>query len=82
MVDIAFEPSEFSIAADTPTVVELPNEGAALHSFVIDELGVNVEVEAAGSGQAEMTAPAGGYTFYCDVPGHRAAGMEGTMTVA
>jgi uncharacterized cupredoxin-like copper-binding protein len=24
--------------------------------------------------------PAGKYVFYCDVPGHRAAGMEGTLT--
>jgi uncharacterized cupredoxin-like copper-binding protein len=23
----------------------------------------------------------GTYTFYCTVPGHRAAGMEGTITI-
>ena len=28
-----------------------------------------------------LNLPAGTYTFYCNVPGHRAAGMEGTLTV-
>jgi plastocyanin len=28
-----------------------------------------------------LNLKAGTYKFYCSVPGHRAAGMEGTLTV-
>jgi plastocyanin len=81
MVDIAFEPNQLSLPADTVTPVSLANQGAALHNFSIDELGISVDVEAGASGQVDINAPAGTYTFYCNVPGHREAGMEGMLTV-
>jgi plastocyanin len=34
-----------------------------------------------GSKTLSLTLKAGTYKFYCTVPGHRAAGMEGTLTV-
>ena len=34
-----------------------------------------------GSKTVTMTLKAGTYKFYCTVPGHRQAGMEGTLTV-
>jgi glucose/arabinose dehydrogenase/plastocyanin len=81
MVDLAYRPDAFTIAADTPTDVRLVNTGAALHTFVIDELKIKVEVQPGKDGSVEIDAPAGTYTFYCDIPGHREAGMEGTLTV-
>jgi plastocyanin len=35
-----------------------------------------------GSKTMTVTLKAGTYNFYCTVPGHRAAGMEGTLTVS
>jgi plastocyanin len=81
MVDMAFEPSEFSISPDTPTPVAFSNQGAALHNFTIDELAIDVDVEPASTEDTDINAPQGTYTFYCNVPGHRDAGMEGTLTV-
>ncbi|HTP23165.1 MAG TPA: plastocyanin/azurin family copper-binding protein [Solirubrobacteraceae bacterium] len=36
---------------------------------------------AGGTKTLKLTLKAGTYTFYCSVPGHRAAGMQGTLTV-
>lgn len=80
-VDIAFEPTTLTIPANTDITINLPNEGAAAHSFLIDALGVNVQ-QAPGQRDlsATLNAPAGSYEYYCDVPGHKAAGMVGTLT--
>ncbi len=39
------------------------------------------ELVTEGSSSTVVTLKAGTYTFYCTVPGHREAGMEGTLTV-
>ena len=81
MVDIAFQPDALSIPANTDVTVSLPNTGAALHNFSIDELGIDVDVAPGDTGSATINAPAGTYEFYCNVPGHKEAGMLGTLTV-
>ena len=40
-----------------------------------------VEGEGEGSYTGSADVPAGTYTYYCSVVGHRAAGMEGEVTV-
>ena len=66
--------------------VTLVEEGNLEHTFVVEDadgepldpkLAVNGEPEDTGS--FDLTA--GEYEFYCDIPGHRGQGMEGTITV-
>jgi uncharacterized cupredoxin-like copper-binding protein len=79
--DIYFEPHELSIPADTDVTVRLPNAGAAQHNFSIDELGISVDIAPGATEETVINAPAGEYEYYCNVPGHKQAGMEGTLTV-
>lgn len=63
--------------------VELVNDGALLHNVTIEELDDLLVVQAGGgeSATGTVTLEPGSYTYYCSVPGHREAGMEGTLTV-
>ncbi|HEX5991546.1 MAG TPA: cupredoxin domain-containing protein [Thermomicrobiales bacterium] len=79
--DIYFEPDELSIPADTDVTIQLPNEGVTLHNFSIDELGISVDIAPGATEETVINAPAGTYEFYCNVPGHKPAGMVGTLTV-
>jgi len=79
--DIYFEPDELSIPADTDVTVQLPNVGAAQHNFSIDELEISVDIAPGATEETVINAPAGEYEYYCNVPGHKEAGMEGTLTV-
>lgn len=81
MHDIYFEPTDFTIPANTPVKVSLPNEGAAVHDFSIDALDIAVTVNPGETGEIEINAPAGEYEFYCNIPGHKEAGMVGKLTV-
>lgn len=80
---LAFEPSRLSASAGE-VLIELTAEEADRHTFTIEELNDREVVEAA-AGQTEsgtVELEPGTYTFYCSVPGHREAGMEGRLTVA
>lgn len=79
--DIFFEPKEVTIAADTDVTIVLPNEGAAPHNFSIDELDISIDQAPGETHEITINAPAGVYEFYCNVPGHREAGMIGTLTI-
>lgn len=75
-----FEPSEIEVPAGQVTF-EISNLDAFDHDLTIDELGLNVVFGANETVEAVFEAGPGTYTFYCSIPGHREAGMEGTLTV-
>lgn len=62
----------------------LDNQGAAVHNLVVEEAGNTLVAEAAGGATADgsITLTAGTYTVYCNIPGHREAGMELTLAVS
>lgn len=66
-----------------PIEIESPNESGVPHNIVIDEFGAPGEVvQDGGVSKISGTLSSGQtYTFYCSVEGHRAAGMEGELTV-
>jgi uncharacterized cupredoxin-like copper-binding protein len=81
--EFAFDPEDFSLPADEATDLTLVNKGVVEHDIVVEELD-DVELVFADAGETvteSVTVPAGTYTFYCSIPGHRSAGMEGTLTV-
>lgn len=79
--EFGYDPSSFTIPADTATDVTLENTGVVEHDITIDELDLKIYAAASSSTTESVTAPAGTYTFYCSIPGHRDSGMEGTLTV-
>lgn len=81
MHDIYFDPTELSATADTSTEIQFVNEGAAVHDFTIDALGIKVTLNPGESATETINAPAGSYEYYCSIPGHKDAGMVGTLTV-
>jgi heme/copper-type cytochrome/quinol oxidase subunit 2 len=80
--DIYFEPAELTISADTDVTVSLPNAGAAPHNFSIDKLGISVDIAPGATEETTINAPAGTYEYYCNAPGHKQAGMVGTLIIS
>jgi uncharacterized cupredoxin-like copper-binding protein len=76
----AFHPATLSVPSGQVTV-HLTNHDLFWHSFTIDQPAVNLDVPVGGARRVTLTVPPGTYQFYCRVPGHRQAGMVGTLRV-
>jgi uncharacterized cupredoxin-like copper-binding protein len=77
-----FDQTEIKARVGETVALRFVNSHGAPHSFDIDELNVHVPVVAGQQGLI-MFKPSqpGSYTFYCGIPGHREAGMVGTLIV-
>lgn len=80
--DIAFPEKTYTAPAGD-VAIEYRNEGSIAHTLLIDKVrAFKLEVAAKGDDDTDTVAlEPGTYTIYCDVPGHRAAGMEATLQV-
>lgn len=77
--------SEEATAEAGEVTVDFTNEASVEHDVDIEnadgETVLETEIISESSESATAELPAGEYTFYCSVPGHREAGMEGALTV-
>lgn len=81
-VDLAFDPSDLTIPANTDVTVRVENLGVLPHDFTLDQLGITSGMLSSGESTAvTVNAAPGTYGFHCSVPGHKQAGMRGTLTV-
>lgn len=77
---LSFQATEFTTAAGINEIQYIAKGGS--HTLLFEEpefAGFKLEVPPDDSGKVDLKP--GPYTIYCDLPGHRAAGMEATLTV-
>jgi uncharacterized cupredoxin-like copper-binding protein len=84
--DFKLTPSDPSVKSGK-VVFYLVNTGTTAHDMVITDSSKKqlAKSELVQAGNASVftidNLPAGSYTIFCDVTGHREAGMEGTLQV-
>lgn len=81
---LAFTTDKATAKAGKVTV-NFTNSSPVPHDVAIEDSSgeaiAETEVIAEGSDSTTAELEPGEYTFFCTVPGHRQAGMEGTLTV-
>jgi plastocyanin len=77
-----FDRTELRAKVGETVALRLSNQDTQSHSFDIDEFTVHTSLPAGATSLALFTpSTPGTYTFYCSIPGHREAGMVGTLIV-
>ncbi len=82
---LVFEPNGLEAKAGSLTIT-YTNPSPVPHSLAVENADGNVlgETQIFSQGEQEVTLndlTAGEYVFFCTVPGHREAGMQGDLTV-
>lgn len=72
-------PARISVKAGRVTF-DLSDTGKASHDLHIAPAGTANELVAGGTATFTVTLAPGTYAIWCGVPGHRQAGMQGTVT--
>ena len=80
--------SDFKVQSATtsfpagPIALKVTNKGPSLHTLVIDGVGKTKSISVGKSVIFDLgSLEAGTYTWYCDISGHKEAGMTSTFTV-
>lgn len=83
LVNGEIQPAELTLPGNTDVTITVTNEGTFSHNFTIE--GTDFATAMLDPGQSEeltVNLEAGEYVTFCAVPGHREAGMMGTLTVS
>jgi nitrite reductase (NO-forming) len=76
LLDVSVSPKEITVPSGTPVEFRVVNEGAADHDFWLTS-GQRTDMLGAGERAVlRVDSIAAGTSAYCNVAGHRAAGME------
>jgi plastocyanin len=83
---LSFDPKTLTAKAGTVTItMDNPSGDSQPHAVSIEGPGgvsaAGKIAQPGGTSQVSLKLKPGTYTFFCPVDGHRAAGMEGTLTV-
>jgi plastocyanin len=80
--DIYLKPKEVEAPAGKITVT-YTNDGQLQHTLLVEgKRGLYLDVTGRGdTDRGTIQLRPGSYTLYCDLPGHRPAGMEAKLTV-
>jgi plastocyanin len=81
---LEFDQTDLTATAGSVTI-NFDNPASISHDVKVEdsageELG-GTDLVSQGDASATIDLQPGSYTFFCSVPGHREAGMEGTLTV-
>ena len=84
--------SEFKITPKDATAkagkvtIDVKNDGAIVHNLNVEGNGIaekkTADLQPGSSGKVTVDLKPGKYEMYCSIDGHRASGMEGTITVS
>lgn len=80
---LAFDKRLLSTTAGKVTLI-MDNPSQLAHNIALEGKGIRVEGATVGQYQASKltaTLKRGRYRYFCSMPGHRRAGMEGTLIV-
>lgn len=82
--DLTFDQKNVSTKAGSVTI-NFDNRQPLQHDVAVADSSGKVigqtDLVSSGTANATVNLQPGTYTFYCTVPGHRDAGMEGTLSV-
>src|SRR5688500_6127573 len=81
--DLKFDSKEIKLEGPGQLKIHLENQGVIEHDFSVEGLRGKAYAGPKKSGQGTFQiAKAGTYVFYCSIPGHKEAGMQGKLVVA